>query len=115
MKSKLYFWFANLIFAIHIGFGVFLLVGWRVKDIQAVYLLSIVVWIGSWVFLGYCPLSRWEFSLRKKYDPSIDPNREIIQFYLQKILGIQVASQTIVASGIVVCAILVMASLLFGA
>jgi hypothetical protein len=63
-------------------------------------------WIGSWIFLGYCPLSKWEFTLRNKYDKTIDPNREIIQHYLEKFMGIKVPSKKIIFWGIFVYIIL---------
>ena len=107
----LYVWTANLIFIIHFCLGVFFLIGWNFPKYHFVYWFLMSSWIGSWIFLGYCPLSKWEFTLRNKYDKTINPNREIIQHYLEKFTGIKVPSKTIITCGILVYFVLLSLSI----
>ncbi len=96
MKNFLLFWTANLIFFSHILLGAFYLIGWYFSEIQTIYFILMSLWIGSWIFLGYCPLSKLEFSLRRQYDESIDENREILQYYIEKIFKYKVPSKIII-------------------
>ena len=106
-----YFWTANAIFVIHFLLGIFFILGWQLTQYHLLYWLLMSAWIGSWIFLGYCPLSKWEFTLRSKYDKTIDPNREIIQHYLEKVTGIKVPSKKIIFWGVVVYFILLSLSI----
>jgi hypothetical protein len=85
--STIAFWIANFVFVIHICFGVYVLTGWLWPAYYAWYWVALGSWIGSWILLGYCPLTRLEFSLRRLYDKTIDPKREIIQYYIQNASG----------------------------
>lgn len=107
-----YYWIANIIFFLHVVLGVYYLVGWQWKQYHVIYWLLITALIGSWLILGYCPLSKAEFSIRKKYDSTIDPNREIIQYYLQKIFGVFIPSKTIIFYGVVVSVVLISLSVI---
>jgi hypothetical protein len=106
MSKKLSFVLANIIFSIHLLYGVFLIFGWLVPQAKVMYITCLLLWIGSWVVLGYCPLSRWEFVLRKSYDESIDDSTEIIQFYLYKFFGKEISSEIIFCIGIGVFCVL---------
>lgn len=107
-----YYWIANLIFFSHFALGVYYLVGWQWKEYHLIYWILMTAWIGSWLTLGYCPLSRAEFSLRKRYDSAIDPNREIIQYYIQKFFGILIPSKVIIFWGLIVYILLLSLSLI---
>ena len=109
--EKVYLWVANLIFTAHVCLGIFFLVGWKFSHLQPLYLTLMIAWIGSWIFLGYCPLSRLEFSIRNKYNANINPYTEIIQHYIHKFLGIKIPSHRIVVAGLIVFSILVFLSL----
>ena len=104
-------WAANAIFVLHIALGIFFLAGWAFPAYQWVYLPLLISWPLSWIFLGYCPLTKWELLLRKKYDPKIDPNTEKIQYLCKKYLAIDVPSRPIFVGGMVVFLVLFMLSI----
>lgn len=104
--KKLYLWTANSIFLLHVFLGIFFLVGWKFREIQPFYLSLLIAWPLSWIFLGYCPLTKWELLLRKKYDPTVDTNAESIQYNVQKYLGIYLPSRPIFVGGITIFFIL---------
>jgi hypothetical protein len=95
-----YEWTANLIVVVHIATAIFLFVGWMFRSIQPFYLVLLVAWPLSWVVLGCCPLTKWELLLRKKNDPSIDPNTEKIQYMMKKYFDVSVPSRPIFIGGI---------------
>ncbi len=102
---------ANGIFLTHIAVGIFFLVGWYFTSIAFIYLPLLMAWPLSWLFLGYCPLSKWEFMLRQQRDPSLDTDAEVIQYYVAKWFGIYVPSRPIFIGGIAVFCILIVLSL----
>lgn len=99
-------WAANGIFILHICVGIFFLVGWKFESIERLYLPLLVAWPLSWVFLGYCPLTKWELLLRKIGNPEVDTNAEAIQYNVRKYLGIFLPSRPIFVGGIIVFFIL---------
>jgi hypothetical protein len=101
-----YTWAANSIFILHIVVALFLLLGWMWRDIQPFYLGLLVAWPLSWIFLGYCPLTKWELLLRKKFDPAINPNTEKIQYMCKKYFNTDVPSRFVYVGGITVFFIL---------
>lgn len=105
---KLTFLIANMIFLIHICFGVYVLIGWLWPEYYEWYYLALGSWISTWLILGYCPLSRLEFSIRRTYDPTINPRREIIQHYIHKFTGAFVPSRVIFSIGLAVFFVLVL-------
>jgi hypothetical protein len=94
MKTLSY-WAAKGMFLAHIALGIFFLVGWMFKDIQFIYLPLLIAWPLSGALLGYCPLTKWEWLLRKKYKPSTDTNAGFIQVNMHKYCGIHVPRQHI--------------------
>ena len=103
---------ANLIFLAHCLIGVFILSGWYFREVKIAYLALLTGWLACWVFLGYCPLTKWEFTLRRKYDKSFDPYDEAIQHYVYKFFGKKIPARTIFTGGIVVLIILVILTLI---
>lgn len=91
---------ANLMFIAHCVVAVLILIGWIWPAYKVYYMILLVSWISSWIFLGYCPLTRWEFLLRKQHDKSIDINAEIIRYYLQKYFNKDIPSRSIFVGGI---------------
>ena len=100
--KKRYQWAADAVVALHVAVAIFILVGWAFRDIQQVYLIVLIAWPLSWVFLGYCPLTKWELLLRRKNDPTINPNTEKIQYLAKKHLGLNIPSRPIFTGGIIV-------------
>lgn len=97
---------ANCIFIFHFTFGLFLVFGWQFQNLKTIHLISLILWIGSWIVLDYCPLTKWEFKLRKILDDNFDHNAEIIQFYIYRFTKYKVPSQVIFSVGLLVFTIL---------
>ena len=72
---------ADAIFLVHAMIFVTVLFGWAVPDIRFLYMLLLVAVLLSDLFLGYCILSKWEFNLRKKFNPSINYNYSWTSYY----------------------------------
>ncbi len=92
---------ANIIFLSHIAFGVWLLIGWQFESWRTYYLLSLVLWILSWVVLRVCPLTYLEFTLRSKAGEAINPNEEFIHYYLKRFFGVIVPMPVIYWGGVI--------------
>ena len=101
MNKQLAFILANTILGTHFLYGALLLVGWSFSGVKFLYLSSLLLWIGSWNFLGYCPLTKWEFQIRKMYDPTINVETEIIQHYVNKFFDVLVPARVIFSTGLV--------------
>jgi len=98
---------ANTLFMLHCLFAIFLLTGWLFPQIKILYLTVLIMWLSSWIFLGYCPFTKWEFSLRRKYNKSIDPNAEAIKYYMYKFFKINLSTDSILIVGLIVFIILI--------
>jgi hypothetical protein len=75
------------------------------------YLTVLMLWLFSWVFLGYCPPTKWEFLLRRKYDESIDPNVEAIKYYMYKFFKKRISSEIIFTGGVIIFITLIIVTL----
>lgn len=104
---------ANMLFVVHFMFGLFIIFGWLFYQIKPVYLVAMLGWILSWIFLGYCPFTKWEFTLRSKYNSKIDPNAEAIKYYLDKFFNLDVPSEKIFIGGLTVFCILIILTFIF--
>ena len=113
MPKSFYFWIANAVTIAHVLFGLFCLFGWRYPELSPVHITALVLWIGSWLVLGYCPLTRLEFGLRKKYNPIVDVRAEIITTYIYNFFGIKLSHGVVVGSGLAVFLILLFLSIRF--
>lgn len=103
---KLYLFLANTLFVLHCLLGGFILTGWIFPSIKIFYLIILMLWISSWLFLGYCPPTKWEFLLRRKYDKNINPNAEAIKYYMYKFFKKDLSSKSIFTGGLIVFIIL---------
>jgi hypothetical protein len=105
---KIYLFLANTVFVFHGLLVVFILFGWLFPNIKTIYLVVLLLWLSSWIFLGYCPPTKWEFLLRKKYDNNIDPNAEAIQYYMYQFFKKDISSETIFTGGLILSIILIL-------
>ncbi|MCC6520881.1 DUF2784 family protein [Candidatus Nomurabacteria bacterium] len=105
---KFHIFLANTLFVAHCLFAIFILSGWIFPEIKVLYLAVLLIWISCWIFLGYCPPTKWEFMLRKKYNDNIDPNTEFIQHYAYTFFKKNISSRTVFIVGIITCAILLL-------
>src|SRR3989344_3309242 len=76
---------ADVLFVMHLALVLLAVFGWAVPSLWWVYMGALVVTLISDVVLGYCILSKWEFDLRKRLDPTVDYNYTWTTFYTYRI------------------------------
>ena len=103
---KINLFVADTLFVFHCLLGAFILFGWLFPRVHLLYLVVLILWPLCWVFLGYCPPTKWEFTLRRKYDKTIDPNAEAIEYYMYKFFKKRVKRRTVFTVGVIIWAIL---------
>lgn len=105
-RSGKYDVLANIVFLAHIAFGLWLLVGWLFDEWRLVYLVTLFIWIGSWVFMRHCALTVLEFWLRKKAGVGIDTEEEFIHHYIKKFFGFDIPMPLIFIGGMIAFGVL---------
>ena len=75
---------ANFIFLMHLTLVCFVAVGWLIPGFFYAHFILLMITILSEIFLGYCPLTRLEFNIRKKLDPTLVFDKSCIMHYLRK-------------------------------
>jgi hypothetical protein len=70
------------------------------------YLAVLALWLSFWLILGYCPITKWEFTLRRKYNKDINPSDEAIQYYMYKFFKKKISAKAIFTGGLIVFIIL---------
>jgi hypothetical protein len=76
---------AVVVFLVHCVVLGLLLFGWFVPELRpAVYVLATITLLQD-IFLGYCILSRWEFSLRRMLNPKLRYNYTFTSYYTYKL------------------------------
>lgn len=76
---------ADIIFVIHAFVFLTILFGWAFPSIWYIYISLLVVTLLSDLIFGFCPISKWEFLLRKKIDPKLSYNYQWTSYYTRKI------------------------------
>jgi hypothetical protein len=76
---------ADLIFLFHFVVVMIILFGWLVPVIWPLYMFTLVVSLISDIVFGYCLLSKWEFVLRKKFNPSINYDYDFTTYYTYRL------------------------------
>ncbi len=97
---------AGAIFLSHFALGIFFLTAWMFPTIRWFYLPLLVSWPACWIFLGYCPLTRAEFELRRKTGASVGAKEEFIQHYVKRFFGITLPPKSAFSWGLAVFALL---------
>lgn len=59
--------------------------GWLVPSLWTIYMSILILTLLSDLIYGYCLLSKWEFSLRKSIDPTVNYNYTWSSFYTYKL------------------------------
>lgn len=75
---------ANAIFLFHVALVAIILFGWMLPS-ALVYRMALIVTLLSELLLGYCPLTKWEFSVRKILNPGLDYDYSFFGYYGHKI------------------------------
>ena len=79
---------ADFIFLVHLILVCIVSVGWLVPGLFYLHLTLLLATLLSEVFLGYCPLTRMEYAIRHKLDPTLLFDRSCIIHYLRKWRGL---------------------------
>lgn len=72
---------ANSILSIHLVIVAIMLFGWMFTSVSYLYLLTLVTTLLFELALGYCPLTKWEFNLRKKLEPNLSYDYSFLSYY----------------------------------
>jgi hypothetical protein len=75
---------ANIILLIHLILVFIILFGWYFPKIKYLYLASLVITLLSELFFGYCVLTKWEFDIRKKIEPTLEYDYYFLSYYAHK-------------------------------
>jgi Protein of Unknown function (DUF2784) len=77
---------ADLLFACHIVIVGLLLFGWISLQLLALYSLALITTLLSEALLGYSPLTRWEFALRRRANPAVFYGKDYLSYYAYKLM-----------------------------
>jgi hypothetical protein len=91
---------ANVIFAFHCAVVAVIGFGWMIPIIWPLYMVVLLVTLISEVTFGYCFLSRWEFDLRKRIDPTLDYGYSFSSFYTYKLTHRRLSQRFIKYAGL---------------
>jgi hypothetical protein len=73
------------VFILHCVVGVIIFLGWLWPSIWPLYVaILLIVFFQNWI-LGYCILSRWEFSLRRMINPKLRYKYNFTTYYTYKL------------------------------
>jgi hypothetical protein len=94
MKTKRFFYLtlANFLVFLHIPVLFILLFGWRLEHPSWVYPLVLMGTLGTQIVTNSCILTKWEFTLRKKLDPTLSYDASFLSFYAYKYSNIRISS-----------------------
>ncbi len=101
MKKKDLF-IADFLFILHLIVVAIILFGWLFPKIKFLYIGLLIVWPICWIFLMYCPLTKWEFDLRKKHaKEDLSYRYEYLNYYIHKYFNIDIPVQRIFIYGLI--------------
>lgn len=75
---------ADTIFVLHLLLILLAVFGWIAPSLWWIYMGALFATLISDLTFGYCILSKWEFDLRKKLDPTTDYNYTWTTYYTYK-------------------------------
>lgn len=76
---------SETILLLHLVVVLIAVFGFLFPSIQYLYIGILLLTLISDLFLGYCILSKWEFDLRRKSNPTIDYNYTWTSYYTYKL------------------------------
>ncbi|MFZ2521981.1 MAG: DUF2784 family protein [Minisyncoccia bacterium] len=89
IKKTLYLAIASILFTVHFLLFFLVAVGWLIPSLFYFFLGALIATFLSEIFLGYCPLSKWEFDLRRRLDPSREFDKSCIVHYIRMTFGLK--------------------------
>lgn len=104
---------ADTIWLIHFGVVCIALFGWLLPQIWFLYLAVLVGTLISTSTLGYCVLSKWEFDLRKKLNPTLVYDYMYSSYYTYRLTGGYISNAFLARGGVVFAALSLAINLYF--
>ena len=80
---------ANSIFLLHAAFALTILVGWAIPGVVYVYLPVLIISLVLERLLGYCVLTKWEFTIRKRLYPAAHYEHSFLIHYGSRLFHIE--------------------------
>lgn len=113
MQKITYRILADLIFILHVGVVIVIVIGWYYPALQNFNLIVTLIVLVSEIYFGYCPLTKWEFVLRKKLEPNLNYDSGFISYYVYKIFGLNIPSNKVKYPAIIILVFVLILNLLF--
>ncbi len=82
---------AEILLVLHIAIVLVIVFGFLIPTIWYLYVGCLAATLTSDMLFGYCILSKWEFDLRKKQNPSVDYNYTWTTYYTYKITNVHIS------------------------
>ena len=76
---------ADIFWLIHFVVVCIALFGWLVPQIWLLYIAVLIGTLASTLTFGYCILSKWEFDLRKKSNPTLSYEYAYASYYTYRL------------------------------
>lgn len=90
---------ANSIYVLHAIIFLVLVFGWLSTKIYVWYIALIALTLLFWFTIGYCPLTKLEFYLRKKLNPQLEYDFTFLGYYGHTFLQRQISHRFVKYSG----------------
>ncbi len=87
---------ANAIFLIHATVVFLAFFGWLFSKIWLIYMAVLILTLISDIVFGYCILSKFEFSIRKKLNPETNYNYTFSSYYTYKLTNHKISDKFII-------------------
>ncbi|TSC85859.1 MAG: hypothetical protein G01um10148_767 [Parcubacteria group bacterium Gr01-1014_8] len=87
------------IFLVHCVVGVIIFFGWLWPSIWPIYIGLLVYVLFQNLILGYCILSRWEFSLRRMLNPKLRYQYNFTTYYTYKLTHKRLSTKFVQVAG----------------
>lgn len=104
---------ADIIWLAHLAVVLIALFGWLVPSLWSVYMAVLAGVLISTLGLGYCILSKWEFELRKRIDPSLSYDFVYSSYYTYRLTRGYLSNEFLARAGIVFAALSLAINLYF--
>jgi hypothetical protein len=96
----LYRFAADCIWTIHLLVVILILFGWLMPSLWYLYIVALIGALISELLLSYCFLSKWEFYLRKKYNPTVNYDYSYTSYYTYKLTRQHLSTRFLARIGI---------------
>lgn len=104
---------ADIIWLAHLAVVLIALFGWLVPSLWFVYMAVLAGVLISTLSLGYCILSKWEFDLRKKVEPSLAYDYVYSSYYTYRLTRGYLSSAFLARAGVAFAALSLAINLYF--